>query len=235
MTERLSDADLLAELEDIIRTTPGFSEMNGSDDETFDWLGRVKAIFSDKRLGGHMEANLAIMGLNSSIASWDHQRNLRVLLRSARHKLRMATVGPLSVTVDRGMVFDYYDALKKVVQEARSDLFFIDPYLNSEFLARYLPDVSKSASVRLLGKKGTEGLLQAATLFASQYGLTVEVRRAPEIHDRYVLVDGSQGYHSGASFKDGGLHSPTSLMQVTDTFSAVRETYEKIWANSSSP
>lgn len=35
-------------------------------------------------------------------------------------------VGPLSVVVQQGQVFDYFDEVRKVIEPARSDLFFVD-------------------------------------------------------------------------------------------------------------
>jgi hypothetical protein len=61
---------------------------------------------------------------------------LTSLLHQARADLRM-DVGPLSVVIDKGQVFDYFDELRKVIQPARSELFFVDPYLDAEFVPRY--------------------------------------------------------------------------------------------------
>lgn len=50
------------------------------------------------------------------------------------------------------------------------------------------------------------------------------------MHDRYVFVDRTACYQSGASFKDGAKKSPTTLTQITDAFAAVQQTYEALWA-----
>ena len=46
---------------------------------------------------------------------------------------------PLSVVVQKGQVFDYYDEVRKVIEPARTDVFFVDPYLAADFVSRYLP------------------------------------------------------------------------------------------------
>ena len=51
------------------------------------------------------------------------------------------TVGPLSVAVTHGAVFDYFDEVRKALGAAQIELFFVDPYLDSEFVSRYLTQI----------------------------------------------------------------------------------------------
>jgi hypothetical protein len=57
----------------------------------------------------------------------------------------------------------------------------------------------------------------------------VTVRSTSGLHDRYMFIDKSSCYQSGASFKDGAKYAPTSLTQITDAFDAVWQTYNKLW------
>ena len=114
-------------------------------------------------------------------------------------------VGPLSVVVDKGQVFEYFDEQRKVIEPARKELFFVDPYLDAEFVTRYLPHVAAGTGVRLLvGSKRTATLLPAVDLFAKQSSLGISVRSSNAFHDRHLFVDQPECYVSGASFKDGG-------------------------------
>ena len=58
----------------------------------------------------------------------------------------------------------------------------------------------------------------------------MQVRSAPNFHDRYLIVDRTACYHSGASFKDGAKSAPTTLTRITDAFAAILATYEGLWA-----
>jgi hypothetical protein len=142
----------------------------------------------------------------------------------------METVGPVSAPVAQGQVFDYFDEVRKVIEIAKQDLLFVDPYLDAEFVSRYLCHVSPGVTVRLLTHKKLGTLLPAVDLFAAQSKLTIQVRSDPNLHDRYVFVDRNTCYQSGASFKDGAKSAPTTLTQTTDAFAAVLQTYEGIWA-----
>ena len=130
---------------------------------------------------------------------------LVTLLQQARHDLRMQTLGPVNVAVSHGMVFDYFDEIRKIIELAKQDLLFVDPYLDAEFISRYLPQVPVGVNTRLLAR---------------------------ESHDRYLLVDRNACYQSGASFKDGARSAPTTLTQITDAFGAMLTTYEDLWSHS---
>ena len=82
---------------------------------------------------------------------------------------------------------------------------------------------------RLLAREKLSTLLPAVELFARQQKANIEVRSAAGFHDRYVVIDRRECYHSGASFKDGAKTAPTTMTQITDAFQAVLATYEKMW------
>ena len=141
----------------------------------------------------------------------------------------MKTVGPLNAAVGKGSVFDYFDEIRKIVEPATRDVFFVDPYLDAEFVSRYLPHVRVGTAVRLLARERLATLLPAVDVFSKQSGIAIGVRSSPGFHDRYVFVDRAACYQSGASFKDGAKASPTTLTQITDAFPAVVQTYEDLW------
>ena len=155
------------------------------------------------------------------------------MLHQAGHELRFKTVGPLTVAVAQGDVFDYFDQVRKVIESAKIDLLFVDPYLDAEFVSRYLPHITQGVSVRLLGRERMTTLAPAVELLRQQTGLAIEVRSATGFHDRYVFVDRQSCYQSGASFKDGAKKAPTTLTQIQDAFAGVSSTYEQLWASAS--
>jgi hypothetical protein len=155
------------------------------------------------------------------------------MLHQAGHELRLITVGPLTVAVAQGGVFDYFDEVRKVIESAKIDLLFVDPYLDAEFVSRYLPHITQGVSVRLMGRERMTTLAPAVELLRQQTGLAIEVRSAIGFHDRYVFVDRQSCYQSGASFKDGAKKAPTTLTQIQDAFAGVSSTYENLWASAS--
>jgi hypothetical protein len=229
----ISREQLLAEIEDVIRTMPPRPSFRHETAENLSWLGRASAAIEmwnpikAAMFGIHVQqlhatmAAEAVKGINGII----------VMLHQAQHDLRLRTVGPLTVAVNQGSVFDYFDEVRKVIEAAKIDLLFVDPYLDAEFVSRYLPHVSQGVAVRLLARERLSTLLPAVALLRQQTGLSIEVRAAGAFHDRYVFVDNLACYQSGASFKDGARKAPTTLTQIVDAFGAVMGAYEQIWTS----
>ena len=126
--------------------------------------------------------------------------------------------------------FDYFDEIRKILETAQRDVLFVDPYLDAEFVPRYLGHIAAGVNIRLLARERIGTLIPAVELYAKQSNAKIEVRSAAGFHDRYLFVDNSACYQSGASFKDGAKKAPTTVTQITDAFLAVLKTYEDLWA-----
>jgi hypothetical protein len=227
----MTKEQLLTEIEDLLRTMPPRATIRQETAENLAWFGRVSAVIENWNL---TKSPLLTHYLDHLHGLTPHEasegfRKLMTLLHQARHDLRMQTLGPVNVAVPHGMVFDYFDEIRNIVELARQDLLFVDPYLDAEFVSRYLPHISAGVTTRLLAREKLATLLPAVDAFARQAGMTIEVRSAPNFHDRYVFVDKAACYQSGASFKDGAKSAPTTLTEITDAFAAVIQTYEDMW------
>jgi hypothetical protein len=220
----------LAEIEDVIRTMPPRDNLHHHNDEILIWLGRATAAVSNwDGLKGVSFSGL-VSNLHSATQNTYHTSiSIIILLHQARAALRLQTLGPVNVAIGQGLVFDYFDELRKPISLAKSDLLFVDPYLDADFVSRYLPSVSGGVTIRLLGNKLMKSLVPAARMFAAQTNAKVEIRSTKKIHDRYIFVDQQMCFQSGASFKDGGRITPTTITQIIDAFPAVLQTYERIW------
>jgi hypothetical protein len=223
---------LANEAEDLLRTMPHVTQFKGGSPQTDEWIGRLMA-FVD--LWRPMESITLqhSMGQRYQYPDWTAD-TLRQLLYRAKHSLRLSIGSPASAVVGHGQVFDYFDTLRKVIEQGQVDIFFVDPYLSADFVSAYLPHIHPSASIRLLtSPKRLDTLVPALRLFVRQRGGSVELRTFDNLHDRYVFIDGQEGYQSGASFKDGAKNAPTALTQIMDTLPAVTKTYSDIWKQAS--
>ena len=224
--------ELLGEVEDILRTALSRSAVIEHNEDSAAWLGRVSNFIEEwGDLGKSASLALSISklrhrGVTRSTTGLDE---ILTLLHQARYNLRMKTIGPVNTAIGQGAVFDYFDELRKLIETATRDLLFVDPYLDADFVSRYLPHATAGVSVRLLTGKRLSKLLSAVEPFVQQSNIAVEVRSASGLHDRYVLIDQNACYQSGASFKDGAKNALTTLTQITDAFPAVLQTYKDMW------
>lgn len=225
------ETQLLAEVDDVLRSMPDRSTLRHPTDQNFDWLARACVVMRDWDRERSAKFDLAATTFMRAraIESDAAFREMMVLLRQAHHDLSR-NVMPMNLAIDRGGVFDYFDKLREIVSIATQDVLFIDPYLDAEFVSRYLPYVQTSAQIRLLTTESKlPSLKPSVDAFSQQHARPIHLRISAGLHDRYVIVDQATCYQSGASFKDGARSAPTVLTQITDPFPAVLETYEKLW------
>jgi hypothetical protein len=227
----LDDAQLLQELEELLRDMPPAATLGGFIDENLQWFGRARAIIGQWDplksvfFGGNVETYFA--GGNSSDRAYIA---IMTVLYEARTDLRMKTGGPTSVAVEGARPFDFYDVVRKLLETALEDILFVDPYIGADFVSRYLPHVRAGVTVRLLTRKFLTKVVPSVEQFARQSKLSVEVR-ASVSHDRYIFIDRKECYHSSASFQDGAKSSAALLSQVMDVFPDTQRIYEGEWAS----
>jgi hypothetical protein len=233
LTSKLPPDVLLAQVNDLLRSMPDKKSFLSVDAGTAAWIGQASAVAHGwdpvrSITTFNSAATKLKCGVPHVVAAGVTEA--LVCLHQIRHELAMRTDQPLSVNLNSGLVFDYFDEIRKVIETAKTDLLFVDPYLDAEFVSRYLPHVSDGVSIRLLGQKCLKTLIPALEAFKQQHAQQVEVRTASGFHDRFIIVDGSTCYQSGSSFKDGAKKAPTTLTEVLDAFLAVKSTYEGLWS-----
>ena len=223
---------LIHKIEILLRAMPTEENIDNGSDESLEWLGRASAIIGNWSVAHTLEWNQKKGFLVHSTGGIRTRgmKGLKELLYQAKYTYMLDVPTSGNVAIDAGMVYQYFDEIRKKIETAKSDIFFVDPYLDATFVSNYLPFVGQGVSVRLLtSKKSISTLMPAVGKFAIQNKLNVAVRSTQNIHDRHVLIDNLACYQSGASIKDGGRNKPTTLVEICDTFEAVRDTYEKIW------
>jgi hypothetical protein len=235
----IKDELLLGAIDDLLRTMPSAENFTNPDDDILNWLGRAGALIAKWKgptqfvhiSAFKMAADTITTGANKHGAdgSYVAVRQIRRILSEIQTDLQLNTDGPLAVPFGAGKRYEYFDEVRKRVEAAAEEVFFVDPFLDADFVAKYLPYVKSGVLIRLLTRRHLTTLVPAVEEFAKQNGHTIQVRADPNFHDRYVFIDRAAGYHSGASFKDGAIKAPTTLTQITDAFDVVLKTYEDMW------
>lgn len=177
----VSAEQLLAEADEILRSVPTEADL-ARNDNTAAWRGRVSAVVSAWNLvkGGMDLQNIWNQYDNGvwALENGATMRRLLALLYEMRHALLMETGASNSIAIDAGNPFHYFDELTKHLQLAKQDVLFVDPYLDAEFAGRYLPQIDKAATVRLLTSKRVASLLPAVDLYVQQEHAAIQVREA---------------------------------------------------------
>lgn len=147
----IAPEQLAFEIEDVIRTMPGPRDFVANPDKCIPWLGRASAAMSQWNsimAIGSFEPLVTTLSRSGNYDFGPALRNVLVLLHQAKNDLRLQSTGPLSVGVDAGRVFEYFDEVRRVIEEAKSDVLFVDPYIDAEFVSRYMPNTHHLDMVR---------------------------------------------------------------------------------------
>lgn len=223
--------EVLYELENVLRSRPDRSVMKDPSDENIEWQALACATMYKWNPLRYLPFELAIKDLIDPSSGVSNRGIVNVLrqLNQARFELKMELDPVSSLVVEAGGIYQYFEHIRKHIELAQKEIFFIDPYLDADFISRYLSYVKSDVAVKLLTNKNIKTLAPAAELFSKQSGVKVEIRSPQNLHDRYLIVDGKSCYQSGASFKDGAKNAPTALIEITDVFQAVKDAYDRIW------
>ncbi|MBF0111516.1 MAG: virulence RhuM family protein [Desulfamplus sp.] len=101
-----------------------------------------------------------------------------------------------------GQVFDAYELASKIIRSAKQSIVLIDNYINESTLL-HLSKKENSVKLLLLTKNTNEQLTLDVKKANEQYG-NFELKPFTKSHDRFLIIDGKEVYHLGASLKDLG-------------------------------
>ncbi|MGM0943883.1 MAG: RhuM family protein [Bacteroidota bacterium] len=101
-----------------------------------------------------------------------------------------------------GQVFDAYELASKIIRSAKQSIVLIDNYLDENTLI-HLTKKQANVKVQLLTKSISNQLKLDIKKANEQYG-NFEIRAFTLSHNRFLIIDGKEVYHLGASLKDLG-------------------------------
>ena len=135
---------------------------------------------------------------------------------------------PSQYTFFGGQMYDAFEFLTGIVGTAEREIVLVDGYVDLGTL-NILAKKREGVVVHLWAKEHGDRLTEGdVATFNAQYP-TLEVRHTEAFHDRYLILDGTTGYHIGASIKDAGKKCfGINLMQDEAMVESVLEKLEPL-------
>ena len=124
----------------------------------------------------------------------DHDDQIKSLIQRA--------LPPKQGVFYNGQIFDAYQFVSDLIRSAKETIVLIDNYADDGVLTQL---TKRAAGVSVI--IGVSHLTEAFKLDIARHNKQyppVRVCEIPAVHDRFLLLDGSQLYTFGASFKDLG-------------------------------
>jgi hypothetical protein len=101
-----------------------------------------------------------------------------------------------------GQIFDAYELASRIIRSAKKSIVLIDNYIDENTLT-HLAKKEKAVAVLLLTKTNSKQLTLDLQKANEQYG-NFTAKAFTQSHDRFLIIDGKDVYHLGASLKDLG-------------------------------
>jgi hypothetical protein len=101
-----------------------------------------------------------------------------------------------------GQIFDAYELASRIIRSAKKSIVLIDNYIDENTLT-HLAKKKKDIKAQLLTKHISKQLNLDLQKANEQYG-HFEAKTFTHSHDRFLIIDGKEVYHLGASLKDLG-------------------------------
>lgn len=101
-----------------------------------------------------------------------------------------------------GQIFDSFSLLTDMIRRAKKEIILIDGYVDVITL-NILAKKNTGVDVKVYTLPGAKISAQDVRNFNAQYP-ALTVKRTTAFHDRFLILDGMEGYHIGASLKDAG-------------------------------
>jgi len=116
-----------------------------------------------------------------------------------------------------GQIFDAYTFICDLIKKAKKEIVLIDNYIDESVLT-LMTKRKKNVSLVIYTKTISKTLLIDVEKHNEQYP-PIEIKQFANSHDRFLLIDGIELYHIGASLKDLGKKHVVSEAEPWFAFS----------------
>ncbi|WP_022758956.1 ORF6N domain-containing protein [Butyrivibrio fibrisolvens] len=101
-----------------------------------------------------------------------------------------------------GQIFDAFSLLTDIIGQAKKEIILIDGYVDVITL-NIIAKKKTGVNVFVYTLPSAKISVQDINNFNAQYP-SLTVKKTTTFHDRFLIIDGTEGYHIGASLKDAG-------------------------------
>jgi hypothetical protein len=224
---------LLTKLRGLLENPPPLEGKGAYSHEQFAWLGRASALIASWNGAEATAFKIATQAMAGNLNRVYNHGIVFTTIYNAITSIEENLPHSEDQAFGPGAVYDFFQALTRVISSAEKSLFLIDPYIDAEVFDGYLSSLNQPRSIRLLVAKYPDIVRVAVSKFRSQHFVEIEARRSTEIHDRVIFVDGTECWVLGASIKDAGKRASYLAPLSSDVATVKLQMYERIWAGSS--
>ncbi len=110
-----------------------------------------------------------------------------------------------------GQQYDVYKDLRKIVSNAKKEVFIVDSFPDVSFFDLYIDSIPQKVIIKILTKNPPKNFVAVGKLLSQQKKITIVDNK--NIHDRYIFVD-DECWMLGSSIKDAAKRIPTTFVKL---------------------
>jgi hypothetical protein len=235
---KMDAESIYLQLGHLVATMPDLGGGGWATPEGRMWLGRAAALIGAVgNIADQVQFNVACDGLGNVLHSQNVQTIISILHRALANAELAAPAALQGQFISAGDTLSAFAVVAKVFSRAKADLLLVDVYADQTIITDFAVTAPEGVQVRILGadKESRKATLRPAVerwaqQFATSRPLSVRVAPAASLHDRLVLVDGSEVWALGQSFNGMALRAHTSIIRADPELAAQKVVaYGAIW------
>lgn len=226
---------MLMKLEHEMKNRPlfGVSYNDDPDGEIRQWISRVGAIMDRHSLSRGVEFRAIGRTL---VHYWQPAiKNMLICVQDAIEEIKLEfelyREDQIGVVYQQGEEYAFKRDILEVIESSEKEIFVVDPYFDSATFTWMFSGNSK-AQVRIFCSQYFVSVQKIIEEFKRSFTVGVEVRSSKQLHDRLIVVDGSDCWVVGASIKDAGKKPTYLLPLIPDLASRKIRIFDDLWKNS---
>ncbi len=203
------------------------------------WLSSAGALLKRISIRHNDEYEDSMSSLSLSCDSTSHGSAIDLILgqigdviEELKLDLELDGRSEIGSVYEPGEVYRFYADLKAIISGAQFGIDIVDPYFNGDAFDDYLSSAQKKISIRILADRYTDEISKYVSKHIEQFQSKIELRKSREIHDRLLIIDKSDCWIVGQSFKDAAKKT-TYLIPLPKAISKLKiNIYSEIWKRS---
>lgn len=201
------------------------------------WLGRLYACTLELRLVVEA-AQLSVLTtkLTGQGDANLEQQVFAIMYRALAVAEARAPSAVSGMFINAGNSFDAMTAVGKVLTSATSSIRIVDPYMDEKALTDFAILANEGVRIEILADASSmkASLEPACRRFVDQYldlrPLELRVSPPRSLHDRLIVVDGTEVWALTQSLKDFAARSPASIVRIDGEASILKiAAYDEYW------
>jgi hypothetical protein len=195
-------------------------------------LAAYDALDQQQRLLAARAAVATMRTIDSTLADRAAEALQRLGWELRGNELVVASPDVREMFFPRGSQWDAFVVIRAAFGEATNELLVVDPYCDATVFQILAGRDLTRLRVRILCSQHATHVAAEAARFSQQYpGVTIDVRRTRDFHDRFIVIDATICVHVGASLNHAGRTAfMVSRVEDPANLAALLQSIATAWA-----